>query len=153
MTEPPSPALVVPCPFCATINRVDALRVADRPRCGSADCRKPLLLDRPVALHDSDFSAVIGGTQVPVLVDFHADWCGPCKMMAPILDELANRESGRMIVAKVDTDREQATAQHYQIRSIPTLMVFRGGKMVAQRAGAMPAPALREWLTGLGVPG
>lgn len=142
--------LVVPCPFCGTVNRVDAGRVADRPRCGSAECRRPLLLDRPVHLHDADFRAVIDGTGVPVLVDFHADWCGPCKMMSPVLDELAAEWAGRVLVAKVDTDREQATAMAHQIRSIPTLMVFSGGRLVAQQMGAVPKTTVQQLVARAG---
>lgn len=142
--------LVVPCPFCGTVNRVDAGRVADRPRCGSVECRRPLLLDRPVHLHDADFRAVIDGTGVPVLVDFHADWCGPCKMMAPVLDELAAEWAGRVLVAKVDTDREQATAMAHQIRSIPTLMVFSGGRVVAQQMGAVPKATVQQLVARAG---
>lgn len=151
-THAAAPSIVVPCPFCRTVNRVDATRVADRPKCGSAECRKPLLLDRPVALHDGDFSAVIAGTEVPVLVDFHADWCAPCRMMAPILNELAHRRAGALLVGKVDTDHEIATAQRYHVSSIPTLILFSGGALVAQRSGAMSANALSQWLHGLGVP-
>ena len=136
--------VVVPCPLCGTVNRIDADRVADRPRCGSADCKRPLLLDRPVHLHDADFRTAIDGTDLPILVDFYADWCGPCKMMAPVLDELAAEWAGRVLVAKVNTDVEQATAMAHQIRSIPTLMVFRDGQLVAQQAGALPKAAVQQ---------
>lgn len=152
MTAPvASRHVVVPCPFCGTVNRIDADRVADRPRCGSTDCRKPLLLDRPVHLHDADFRAAIEGTDLPVLVDFYADWCGPCKMMAPVLDDLAAEYAGRVLVAKVNTDVEQATAMAHQIRSIPTLMVFHRGQIVAQQMGAMPKPAVLQLLSRAGV--
>jgi thioredoxin 2 len=143
--------LVVPCPFCGTVNRVVAERVPDRPRCGNAECKKPLLLDRPVHLHDTDFRTAVDGTDVPVLVDFYADWCGPCKAMAPVLDELAAELAGRALVAKVNTDVEQATALAHQIRSIPTLMVFSGGQMVAQQMGAVPKTAVLQMLARAGV--
>ncbi len=143
--------LVVPCPFCGTVNRVDAARVGDRPRCGDADCRKPLLLDRPVHLHDADFRAAVDGTDVPVLVDFYADWCGPCKMMAPVLDDIAAEYAGRVLVAKVDTDAQQATAAAHQIRSIPTLAVYHGGRIVATQMGAMPKAGVLQLLAKAGI--
>jgi thioredoxin 2 len=128
--------VTVACPFCGRLNRVDLARAADRPKCG--ECARPILLDRPVALHDADFDRVIADAQVPVLVDFYADWCGPCKMVAPIMDELARARLGSVLVAKLDTDRNQQTARRFQIASIPTVMVFRGGKPVAQQIGALP---------------
>ena len=130
--------VTVACPFCGRLNRVDLARAADRPRCGA--CARPILLDRPVALHDADFDRVIADAQVPVLVDFYADWCGPCKMVAPIMDELARSRLGSVLVAKMDTDRNQQTAQRFQIASIPTVMVFKGGAPVARQVGALPRP-------------
>ncbi len=85
-------------------------------------------------------------TDVPVLVDFYADWCGPCKMMAPFVDQLAAKYVGRALVAKLDTDRAQRTAMQFQIRSIPTVIVFKGGRPVAQQMGAVPLPALEGLL-------
>src|SRR5437660_5468131 len=93
----------VPCPFCATLNRVDLTRIAAGPKCGS--CKRPLLLDRPVQVTGDSFDAVLNGTDAPILVDFYADWCGPCKMVAPVVDELAQSHAGRALVLKVDTDR------------------------------------------------
>src|SRR5919201_273126 len=118
----------VACPFCTTLNRVDMERVADRPKCGN--CGRPILLDRPVAVGDTNFDQVIGDTTVPVIVDFYADWCGPCKVMTPLLDDVAHRRAGRMLVLKLDTDSNPATQQRFGIRGIPTLIVFRGGKEV-----------------------
>ncbi|HEV7590816.1 MAG TPA: thioredoxin [Longimicrobium sp.] len=130
--------VTVACPSCGRLNRVDLARAGDRPRCGN--CSRPILLDRPVALSDADFDRVIADAQVPVLVDFYADWCGPCKMVAPIMDELARSRLGSVLVAKLDTDRNQQTAQRFQIASIPTVMVFKGGIPVARQVGALPRP-------------
>ncbi|HEU4558644.1 MAG TPA: thioredoxin TrxC [Longimicrobium sp.] len=126
----------VACQFCGRLNRVDLARAADRPKCG--ECSRPILLDRPVALSDASFERVIADAQVPVLVDFYADWCGPCKMVAPIMDQLARERMGSVLVAKVDTDRNQQVAQHFQIASIPTVMVFRNGQVAAKQIGALP---------------
>ncbi|MBA2706308.1 MAG: hypothetical protein H0U59_00705, partial [Gemmatimonadaceae bacterium] len=90
------------CLFCGSWNRVDVGRAADRPKCGS--CAKPMLLDRPIKLDDESFARTIADSEVPVIVDFYADWCGPCKAMAPSVDKLASAYSGRALVAKLDTD-------------------------------------------------
>ena len=90
----------------------------------------------------STFNDLINKNEVPVLVDFYADWCGPCKMMAPVLEQVAQTMSGRVKVIKVDVDRNQAVADQYQIRSIPTLMLFHKGQILWQQAGAMPAHQL-----------
>jgi thioredoxin 2 len=123
---------------------VDAARAADRPKCGK--CARPLLLDRPVPLGDEEFSRTISDSEVPVLVDFYADWCGPCKIMAPIVDEIAAQYQGRALVAKVNTDRAQSTAASFDIRNIPTTIVFQNGREVARQIGALPKPALEQLL-------
>jgi len=129
----------VACQFCGRLNRVDLARAADRPRCG--ECGRPILLDRPLALSDASFDRVIADAQVPVLVDFYADWCGPCKMVAPIMDELARSRMGSVLVAKLDTDRNQQVARRFEIASIPTVIVFRNGKVAAKQIGALPKMA------------
>ena len=134
----------VACPFCGTLNRVNMERVADRPKCGS--CGRPILLDRPVAVSDASFDQVITETTVPVLVDFYADWCGPCKIMAPLLDDAAHRSAGQLLVLKLDTDRNPVTGQRFGIRGIPTLILFRGGKEAARRVGAIPPAELENFL-------
>jgi thioredoxin 2 len=140
--------VTVPCQFCGTHNRVAMADVRSRPRCRNADCARPILLDRPLPLHDDDFAAVIAAAEVPVLVDFYADWCGPCKAMAPVLDEVAGERAGALLVAKVNTDLAPKTAEAFAIRSIPTLMLFRGGQQVAQRLGAVPKRELAAMLDG-----
>jgi thioredoxin 2 len=129
----------VPCIFCLTLNRVDVRRVADRPKCGQ--CGKPMLLDRPIRVSDQDLERVVSGTEVPVLVDFYADWCGPCKMMAPVLDDVAREYQGRALVVKLDTDRNPTMAVRFAIRGIPTLIVFRDGREVSREVGAVPRAA------------
>jgi thioredoxin 2 len=138
--------ITVRCQFCETWNRVVAERAADRPKCGK--CGKPMLVDRPVSLNDETFARTIAESEIPVLVDFYADWCGPCKIMAPSVDQLAVENQGKLLVTKLDTDRAPRTAQSFDIRGIPTVIVFRGGKEFARSSGAMPFPALKK-LAGL----
>jgi len=134
----------VACPFCGTLNRVDLARIANQPKCGT--CGKPILLDRPIAVSDATFDRVTTDTTVPVLVDFYADWCGPCKTMAPVLDDIAHRRSGEILVTKLDTDRNPATGLRFGVRGIPTLILFKKGKEVARRVGAVPAPDVEALL-------
>jgi thioredoxin 2 len=140
MTATAQKKATVQCTSCGKLNRVDLARAQNRPKCGQ--CGRPILLDRPVPLSDASFDRVIADASVPVLVDFYADWCGPCKMMAPVLDEFARERTGQLLVAKLDTDRNPAVAQRFRIASIPTLIVFRGGREVAREMGAVPKPRL-----------
>ena len=137
----------VACPFCATLNRVDLARLADRPRCG--ECKRPILLDRPIAVSDANLERVLAGTDVPVVMDGYADWCGPCKIMAPLLDDVARRRQGELLVLKLDTDRNPQTGPRFGIRGIPTLIVFRNGKEVARKVGAVPPADLDAFLNGI----
>jgi thioredoxin 2 len=130
----------VPCAFCAQLNRLDPARTAARPKCGA--CGRPLLLDRPISVGDRDLERVVAGTTIPVLVDFHADWCGPCKVMAPVLDDLARAYAGRALVAKLDTDRNPTMAVRFSIRGIPTLIAFSGGREHRREVGAVPRARL-----------
>ena len=132
------------CQFCLTWNRVDVARAADRPKCGQ--CARPMLLDRPLPLTDDTFARTVQESEVPVLVDFYADWCGPCKMMAPAVDQLAQAHQGRAIVAKLNTEVAQRTAAAYGIRSIPTIIVFEGGKESRRQTGALPLAGLQRLL-------
>jgi thioredoxin 2 len=105
-----------------------------------------MLLDRPFPLNDDTFARTIEGAEVPVLVDFYADWCGPCKIMAPAVDDIAKTYQGRALVAKLDTDRAQRTAGAYNIRGIPTTIVFKNGKEIARQTGAVPKPMLTQMM-------
>src|SRR5438309_1255233 len=123
----------IPCPFCDQLVRVNLDRLASGPRCGS--CKRPLLLDRPVKVSGERLDAVLQGTEVPVLVDFYADWCGPCKMIAPIVDELAQSYAGRALLLKLDTDRSPGITERFGIRGIPTLIGFRNGRETGRQVG------------------
>lgn len=144
-TAPPVRRAIVHCPFCAAANRVDLTRLASGPKC--ARCGKPLRLDRPQKVTDKDFDRTITGSSVPVLVDFYADWCGPCKVMAPTLDEFAHRRAGEALVVKLDTEANPVTASRFGIRGIPTLIAFQGGKEKGRHVGVADMKVL-EGLAG-----
>ena len=143
-TSVESKKLTLRCQFCETWNRIDASRAADQPKCGK--CGTPMRLDRPVKLDDDTFRRTIDEAQIPILVDFYADWCGPCKMMAPFVDQLAAQYVGKALVAKVNTDHSQRAAAPFNIRGIPTSIVFKDGKVVVEKAGAMPLAGLEQLL-------
>lgn len=130
------------CQFCGTVNKVDLTRHAQHPKC--AQCEKPFLLDRPVKVAEEHFDTTVLEAEIPVLVDFYADWCGPCLTMAPILDEIARANVGRLLVAKVDTDRSPLISQRYGIRSIPFFGRFENGTMVKTAVGAVGRERLVE---------
>ena len=128
--------VTVRCPFCLTLNEVDLGKAGDRPTCG--DCAKPLLLDRPVKVSEKDFDRTVLGSEAPVLVDFYADWCAPCKYVAPLMDELARTHEGSLLVVKIDTDQAPDLSQQLGIRSIPTLILFKDGEEMERSVGFEP---------------
>ncbi|MEN9783718.1 MAG: hypothetical protein RJA24_1061 [Pseudomonadota bacterium] len=133
----------VGCAHCATENRVAARRLGDGPKCGQ--CGAPLLPVAPVDLSDTTYDAVIARTGLPVLVDFWAPWCGPCKTMAPQFEVAARELHTQALLAKVNTEEAQTASARAGIRSIPTLVLFRDGKEVARTSGAMDVRGLIRW--------
>ena len=131
------------CPDCGAKNRLPQARLGDSPACGK--CGAALMRSEPVALGDNDFGRFVEGTGVPVLVDFWADWCGPCKVMAPQFEAAARQMPGVRFV-KVDSDASPATSARFRIRSIPTLVLFRQGAEVARTSGAMSAADIQRWV-------
>lgn len=132
------------CPHCDAVNRAPAGKPAAEARCGV--CHQPMFTGHPTPVSEASFAKHIARNDVPVVVDFWADWCGPCKMMAPVYERVTAEVEPRMRFLKVDTEAERLLAARYGIRSIPTLMVFHKGAVVAQRAGASDGRSLRAWL-------
>ncbi|MEJ5212243.1 MAG: thioredoxin TrxC [Burkholderiales bacterium] len=139
-----SETLNIVCPHCHAVNRVPGARLDQHPNCGK--CHQPLFTGHPVPLTAATFTKHIERNDIPVLVDFWAPWCGPCRMMAPQFEQAARLLEPRLRLAKVDTEAEQMLGAQYGIRSIPTLALFAGGREVARQAGAMGAQDIVRWV-------
>jgi thioredoxin 2 len=140
-------ALNVVCPHCNAINRIPAARLADRPKCGQ--CHQPLFTGQPLELTGANFQKHIVRNDIPVVVDFWAPWCGPCRVMAPEFAGATGELEPRIRLTKVNTEAEQGLAAEFGIRSIPTLALFKGGREVTRQAGAMARSDIVRWVQAL----
>ncbi|UCE70832.1 MAG: thioredoxin TrxC [Nitrospiraceae bacterium] len=139
-----SNSLHIVCPNCNSTNSVPAERLGAHPRCGK--CKDRIFQARPVELRASNFQKHILKSHIPIVVDFWAAWCGPCKMMAPVFQQASAQLEPAVRLAKVNTEQEQSLAAQYEIRSIPTLVLFRGGIEIARQSGAMDLSGLIQWV-------
>lgn len=139
-----SDALIVVCPHCHSPNRIPAAKLSEGGTCGK--CKGRLFAGEPVALNSSNFDTHVGRSEIPVVVDFWAPWCAPCRAMAPAFAQVAKELEPQVRLAKVNTEDHQDLAARFGIRSIPTLAIFKNGREIARQAGAMDAGNLKRWV-------
>jgi thioredoxin 2 len=136
--------LHVVCPHCDAVNRLPAARLGEQPTCGQ--CRQALFTGQPIELTASNFDRHVGRGDLPVVVDFWAPWCAPCRSMAPAFARAARELEPGIRLAKVDTESQQQLAARFNIRSIPTLAIFRNGREITRQSGAVDAATLERWV-------
>ena len=136
--------LHIACPHCRSLNRVPAPRLTEGPKCGR--CREPLFTGHSIALTAADFDLHVSKSDIPLVVDCWAPWCGPCQMMAPAFEEAAKTLEPHVRLAKVNTEEQQALASRFEVFSIPTLILFRGGNEIARQSGAVGSQEIVRWV-------
>jgi thioredoxin 2 len=139
-----SASLIIVCPHCHAPNRVPAEKLNAGASCGK--CKQPLFAGAPLELDETSFDTHIGRSDLPVLVDFWAPWCGPCRMMAPAFEQAARQLEPNVRLAKLNTEAHQQSAARFGIRSIPTMILFKGGREIARQSGAMDAASIVRWV-------
>ncbi len=142
-----SPSIVLPCPSCGGLSRVPEGRLAEQPRCGR--CHGPLFTAHPLVLTEGNFDLHAVRSELPLLVDFWAPWCGPCQVMAPHFEAAARQLEPRLRLGKVDTEAEPGLGTRFGIRSIPTLVLFKGGREQARQSGALSREQILQWVGGI----
>jgi thioredoxin 2 len=140
-----SKTVLLPCSSCGSTNRVRVEKLTEQPKCGK--CHNVLnILNKPVTITQANFEQEVIKWPGLILVDFWAEWCGPCKMIGPVLEKLSAERAGSLKIGKVDTEREPQLSSRFAISSIPTLMLYKNGKKLNQLSGALPKPQLEQWI-------
>ena len=142
-------SLNICCPQCWVTNKVPGERLADKPKCGK--CKRVLFQGQTTELNTANYNSMLNRNDIPVLIDCWASWCGPCQQFAPVFEQAATEFEPDVRLVKLNTEAEQGIATQLQIRSIPTLILFKQGKEVARISGALPAGQLRQWLQQQGI--